>query len=638
MSHRATRLYRKSSGVYWLRIVLPRGITTSRRSATEASASNTDPTSPRLISPPGEQSSCTSGAAHCVAPQTPPNRLEIRRSLRTTSCKKATTLISIINAALTLAPPASWEMTVSKLLGDFGCGWTLPGGLSVNDDDDQRRLKQFFEDEPAFREAALKAVQQAAMAAAPLAQLVQVAQPAVVNSPVGPTTSNTSGTTPATHTTPPGAVTTGTTALPQHPMRLNDARAWFKQRRQAQAARKNGRGRTVKDQDGELANLGEFLEASLGPDPWVHDIQTHHLASYLDMIAQRPGKHLGENGEATPLSGLTLERRTSTLATFFKMLFEVGNAHFRNPADGLASLRQEFVSQGKDAMQSYAAYHDAQIKLIFSPLDYLLGNRSPDKFWMSLIAAHTGVRLSEILTRPVNDVRVDEDGIWYLAIPAGKTRNSVRIIPIPNPLIALGFIEYVEHVRALPATQLFPQLNLQSESAQSKPGNKQSEAYGAYLDGRGLTDRRLTFHSFRHTVVNALLDNNTPVHLSMQICGHEAQEEAVRRKLITEKEAASVHMRTYAQADLPRLGRANALVPMKQALESSVQLPICYPALKIAADIVREHVRKVGPKCVAGWPGQSKRYMAKMESRFRTLCLAQGLTEEHIHVPICQQD
>lgn len=638
MSHRATRLYRKSSGVYWLRIVLPRGISTSRRSAADGLSLTTSAEDSRLNSALGEQTSCTSGTANCAAREAPQNRLEIRRSLRTTSCKKATTLVSIINAALTLAPPERWETTVSKLLGDFGCGWTLPGGLSVNDDDDQRRLKQFFEEEPAFREAALKAVQQAAMVASPIAHLIQPAQPGIVIGPVGTTTSIASGSPPATHTTAPGAISTGTTALPQNPMRLSDARAWFKQRRLTQKARNTGRVRTVQDQDGELATLGEFLEGTLGPDPWVHQIQTHHLASYLDLLAKRSGKHQRGDGQAAQLSGLTLERRASTLATFFGMVYEVGNAHLNNPAAGLASLRKEFLSQGKDTMRSYAAYHDAQVKLIFSPVDYLLANRTPDKFWAGLTGAHMGLRLSEILTRTVNDVRMDADGIWYLAIPAGKTRNSVRIIPIPTPLIELGFIEYVEHVRKLPATQLFPHLNLQSASAQSKPSNKQSEAFGAYLDTRGLSDPRLTFHSFRHTVVNALLDNGTPVHLSMQICGHEAQEEAVRRKLITEKEAASVHMNVYAQADQPRLGRRNALMPMREALERSVKLPLCYPALKVAADMVREHVRMRGSKIVAGWPGQSRRYVAEVEARFRALCLAQGLTEDDIQVPLSPQD
>jgi hypothetical protein len=326
------------------------------------------------------------------------------------------------------------------------------------------------------------------------------------------------------------------------------------------------------------------------------------------------------------------------MSVFFQMAFEIGNMHTQDPTTGLALLRQENAAQGKDDRESYAAYHDAQLKLIFSPVHYLLGNRAPDKFWAGLTAAHVGVRLSEILKRTVDDVRVDDDGIWYLAVPFGKNKNSVRLIPLPAALIDLGFIEYVEHARALPAKQLFPHLNLQSESAKKKPSNKQSEWYGKYLDSRGLTDPCLTFHSFRHTVVNALLDNGTPVHLSMQICGHEAQEEAIRRKLITEQEASSVHIRTYARADLPRLGRANALIPMRDALESSVKLPLSYKALRIAADIVREHVRKVGPKCVAGWPGQSKRYIAKMEEQFRARCLAQGLSEDDIHVPVPPRD
>lgn len=639
MSRRATRLYRKSSGIYWLRIVLPRGISKSRRSAAEDTSLTTSFDCSQLNSPTGEPSICTLGSANSSAPQTPSTRHELRRSLRTTSCKKATTLAHMVGAVLTVTPPTCWEQKVNSLLRDMCSGWTLPGGLSVSDDDDQRRLKQFFDDEPAFREAALKAVQQSASVASTSAIAHPAPLPATANGIVGTTASNASEFAPTAHSIFPGAaVTTGTTSLPRNPQRLSDARAWFKQRRELQnAKKKNSSERSVEDQDGELIGLAEFLEQTLGPNAWIHEIQTYHLAAYLDHLAKRPGRYTDENGLRKPLSGSTLERRTSTLSVFFQMAFEVGNMHSHNPVSGLALLRQENAAQGKEDRQSYASYHDAQLKLIFSPIHYLLGNRAPDKFWAGLTAAHVGVRLSEILKRTLDDVRVDEDGIWYLAVPFGKNKHSVRLIPLPAALIELGFIEYVEHVRALQATQLFPHLNLASESSKKKPSNKQSEWYGKYLDSRGLTDRSLTFHSFRHTVVNALLDNGTPVHLSMQICGHEAQEEAVRRKLITEKEASSVHIRTYARADLPRLGRANALVPMREALESSVKLPLCYPALKIAAAIVKEHVRKVGSKCVAGWPGNSKRHIAKVEARFRALCIAQGLTEDDIQVPAQQQ-
>jgi hypothetical protein len=303
MSHRASRLYRKRSGVYWLRIVLPRGVTTSRRSAAEGTLATTSSDNSRLNSALGGQSSCTSGAANCVAPQTPPNRLEIRRSLRTTSCRKATTLISIINAALTLAPPERWEMTVSKLLGDFGCGWTLPGGLSASDDDDQRRLQRFFEEEPAFREAALKAVQQAATTAIAMAEPGKVHHPAYLAGAIGIPASSASDFAPAANTIIPGAVTTGTTSLPRNPQRLSDARAWFKQRRALQdAKKKNSTGRTVEDQDAELLALAAFLEPTLGTNPWIHEIQTHHLANYIDHLAKRPGRRKDENGLPKPLS------------------------------------------------------------------------------------------------------------------------------------------------------------------------------------------------------------------------------------------------------------------------------------------------------------------------------------------------
>jgi hypothetical protein len=261
VSRRATRLYRKSTGVYWLRVVLPRSTTHNPPSTSEGPPTTTSTDSTRSNCDPGELSSCAFSAANCSARKHPKNRPELRRSLRTTNYQKATTLVSILNSVLTVTPTSEWESTVSKLLSDFASGWILPGGMSVKDRADQDLLLSFFKEDPAFREAALEAVRRAGWISAMPTQIMPIATSAI-------------GTELRTGTPPPppspGAIALGTSALPRNPTRIAEARAWFETRNQ----QRNVTQRTADEQLAAIDRLDEFFATTeLGRNPWVHLIR-----------------------------------------------------------------------------------------------------------------------------------------------------------------------------------------------------------------------------------------------------------------------------------------------------------------------------------------------------------------------------
>jgi len=129
MGIRTPRLYRKRTGVYWLRVILPR----THAEPCSRLVGTTCSDFARSIGSPKEQSSCTSGPSNCTAGKTPQNRLELRRSLRTTNSREAHTLVSVINAALGNTAPTRWSETVSNLLNQYHttapnrsirCDWT----------------------------------------------------------------------------------------------------------------------------------------------------------------------------------------------------------------------------------------------------------------------------------------------------------------------------------------------------------------------------------------------------------------------------------------------------------------------------------------------------------------------------------
>ena len=574
MGQRTPRLYRKASGIYWMRIlVTPSSAPTVGTDVTERTLGNK-------------------------------RRHELRRSLRTSNVTTALRLSTYINAALAWGAPCDRRSTVDRLLAHLhNSTWTLPGGLSAADEDDQRRLEEFLARHPAAYEAAVENIRKGTTIV-----LSQAQTPTPTLDPAGAPAALPTG-------SPPQVLAHSRSAdLPKAPIPMSVGMSRFAIRRAEGKKKRNPR--TTADQVALVKKLVKHHAQVLGSDPGVHEFDTHHIGTFIDAEAQSTGKYRDEKGEPELVTASTLKKKLLDLGLFFSIMVEF-QACLVNPVAGLNKRREDLAATANEEHESYLPFTKDHIAKIFEPSLYLSHNRDPDYFWCGLFAAHQGGRLAEYVLATPNDVAQDQHGIWYLAVrkKVAKNKNSVRRIPIPQPLLDLGFLAYVDHVRRLGATHLWPHRDLTSKTALRLPTKNQSDTFGRYLDRLHIVDPLLVFHSFRHTVVTALLDTGTPVHLSMQLCGHEAQTAAVARGLITEEEARSVHMTDYSHPDEDRLNSISPLALMRDALERSVRLPLDYTGLKVAAQIVLEHTRKVGDRFVTGWPAQRVKYTAAQLAR-----------------------
>ncbi|MGE5538060.1 MAG: DUF6538 domain-containing protein [Gemmatimonas sp.] len=129
------------------------------------------------------------------------------------------------------------------------------------------------------------------------------------------------------------------------------------------------------------------------------------------------------------------------------------------------------------------------------------------KYWIPLVGAFSGMRLGEIINLVRSDVRAVE-GIPCMDIRQAKTRAGVRKVPVHPQLQALGFLDYVN---AIPVGQrLFGDT---SEDAFSK-------FFGRFLTECGLVDRKLVFHSFRHTFNDAMRCARIDSPVAKALIGH----------------------------------------------------------------------------------------------------------------------
>ncbi len=475
--------------------------------------------------------------------------------------------------------------------------WTLPGGLQANDEDDQRRLSAFLKMHPVIEQAIaariagapfdphaaanreLPGLSASAAASADISAGSQYADSAGLHRspPLSPHADRNRLTLRPSMPSPPMPIQllrenalSDPVRLPRKPMRLSDAKhqyvGYYVRTLKTQA------DRTSADKTRLLELLAEHLarvHPELGGDPWVHSIDSSHVRSFLEEQSARAGKRSNADGSPLDAAPRTLLKKLSDLSHFFDYLRRIAKATQETIGDDLAEAAEAWRQRAKDEGVHYRPFTDSHIRQIFEPVHYLAGNREPDYFWCPLLALFLGVRLGEVVNLKLAHIgHIEAIDVWYIDVvpDAAKNANSVRRLPVPDGLKALGFIDYVKHVRRLGAEYLFPHRDWSGSTARRDPSKNQSRRFGEHLDQLGISDPLLVFHSFRHTVVTALQDAGVPLGQAMQIVGHEAQSHAVKTGMISQPQARSVHLAVYTHADLERLGTQFPLLPLKAAL------------------------------------------------------------------------
>ncbi|MDB5409355.1 MAG: hypothetical protein JWL84_4267 [Rhodospirillales bacterium] len=166
--------------------------------------------------------------------------------------------------------------------------------------------------------------------------------------------------------------------------------------------------------------------------------------------------------DSVELAPNTIGQHFKIVAGLFKWAKLEGMGTIDNPTVGLAPRG---VQGTRDAFQP------ADLKKLFdAPL--FKGHWRADrrerpgtclvkdsKYWLPLIALHTGMRVEEIAKLKTADVR-EIEGIWCFDVYATKTAAGKRHVPVHPRLAALGFLDYVKGQKA---ERLWPDLTQGSE-------------------------------------------------------------------------------------------------------------------------------------------------------------------------------
>jgi integrase len=210
----------------------------------------------------------------------------------------------------------------------------------------------------------------------------------------------------------------------------------------------------------------------------------------------------------------TVNRYIAGFSAFCSWLVNHGYLD-QNPADGM------FLKKPKD--KTTVPFTVDQMNTLFkSPL--FTGCQSADewrnvakpgnvrirdhRYWLPLVMLYSGARPAEIAQLAVADVR-QEHGHWIMHITTEgegeksvKTEGSMRVVPVHDELIRLGFVKYRDGMEAAGHRRLFPEAKRNSRGQMVAEFSRE---FGRYLTRIKMkTGRGLSLYSFRHGATDAL--------------------------------------------------------------------------------------------------------------------------------------
>lgn len=214
----------------------------------------------------------------------------------------------------------------------------------------------------------------------------------------------------------------------------------------------------------------------------------------------------------TPMSITSVNKHISRFSTLMKFCIKEGYVK-TNPATGLK------MKQKRRPDEERKAYSNEDIERITKNLPKPSGR--PERFWIPLIGLLSGLRLDEICSLYVEDVKKVE-GVWCFDINENhdkkvKTLSSIRIVPLHPSLIKLGFLEY--HLKMLKAGHPRLWMNLQWRKADGY-GNAFGKWFQRFNRQCVTSDPQKSFHSLRHSFADTLKQAGTSEVLISELMGH----------------------------------------------------------------------------------------------------------------------
>lgn len=153
-------------------------------------------------------------------------------------------------------------------------------------------------------------------------------------------------------------------------------------------------------------------------------------------------------------------------------------------------------------------------------------------YFVPILIYYTGCRREELCGLMVDDVIVDNGEIPYLHIARNarrriKNAQSQRNIPLHPEILRLGFIAYIQAIKAVGHDLVFP--DLFSPSSRSPLGDRFYKEFRPILQSAGVTEEGLGAHAVRHLFGAQLKKKLVTEEERADLLGHGGDSETSER-------------------------------------------------------------------------------------------------------------
>jgi|TARA_R100000322_G_scaffold22153_3_gene14722 integrase len=242
-----------------------------------------------------------------------------------------------------------------------------------------------------------------------------------------------------------------------------------------------------------------------------------------------------KTAEKPTLSTKTINKKLIHLKSFFEWLHR--NDHIaENPAKAV----KLYESKRSSYRSKRHPFTTSDLAAIFNAKQFnepwatqsrkaAVTSKVAHTFWLPLLALYTGARAGEIAQLHCADI-IEKDGVQLIYITEklnGKTAgtdcgkslknaDSERYIPVHPELLALGFIQFVDRMKASKSTRLFPAC-ARGADGQFSPYSK---SFTHFLRKLGVKENKSkTFHSFRHSFEDAMREAGLAEAVACRLTG-----------------------------------------------------------------------------------------------------------------------
>ncbi len=220
----------------------------------------------------------------------------------------------------------------------------------------------------------------------------------------------------------------------------------------------------------------------------------------------------------------TMDKHIISVQVFWKWAINEGIYSLtKSPLDGVKLFQnEEAIESGKTLTKR--AFSLPELQTIFSE-GIIFNHKTECRFWLQMIGLYCGCRVDEIAGLPLVDVFTEADTLCIRIAPDAslnrrtKNSSSKRAFPVPQVLLDYGFEAYVERLRTTKQPYLFP-LYYSEGYKFGKEAGRQFNRLLRSKHGCNIQDPTVTFHSFRHSLINAMKEAGLDDRTIADISGH----------------------------------------------------------------------------------------------------------------------